>query len=46
MNEKRKLWEAEQIYIRDKIVDHDLFNWEVDDVELVAGVDISFSGKF
>lgn len=44
--EKREKWAKEQAFIRNKIIMQDDFKWKVEELELVAGVDISFSGKF
>jgi deoxyinosine 3'endonuclease (endonuclease V) len=44
--DKKRKWEREQNYIRSLIVENDLPNFNPDNVKIVAGVDISFSGKF
>jgi len=44
--EKKEKWMKEQAYIRSQISEVDSFPWKVEDLELVAGVDVSFSSKF
>ena len=43
---KKKKWEDEQTFIRSQIIETDMPGFDVNEVKLVAGVDISFSGKF
>lgn len=43
---KKQKWEKEQNHIRNLIVEKDRPNFNPDNVKIVAGVDISFSGKF
>lgn len=43
---KKKKWEDEQNHIRSLIVENDCAGFDVDKVKLVAGVDVSFSGKY
>lgn len=43
---KKKKWEDEQTFIRSQIVEKDMPGFDINEVKLVAGVDISFSGKF
>lgn len=43
---KKQKWEKEQNHIRNLITEKDLPNFNPDNVKIVAGVDISFSGKF
>lgn len=44
--EKRSKWEKEQNYIKTLISEVDELPCPLDQINLVAGVDISFSGKF
>ena len=44
--EKKQKWTEEQAYISNKIIINDYFTWQIQQLELVAGVDVSFSGKF
>lgn len=44
--EKREMWSREQAFIRSKISLNDEYEWKIEGLELVGGVDISFSSKF
>lgn len=44
--QKKKKWEDEQNYIRSLIAESDSAGFNVNEVKLVAGVDVSFSGKY
>lgn len=41
--ETQNIWNQEQIFLRGHLVEHDDFNWNIDTLKYVAGVDISFS---
>ena len=40
------MWEKEQFLIKERIIEKDDFHWNLENLRYVAGVDVSFSGKF